>query len=325
MNACRRVGVASLTSFALLASSGAAAQTYPNKAIRFIVPFPPSGGNDVMARIIGQKLSENVGQQVVIDNRGGAGGNIGSELAAASLPDGYTILMGHIGTIAINPALYPKLRYDPIKDFSPVILVATAQNILVVHPSLPVKSVNDLISLAKARPGQLNYVSGGTGGAGHIAGELLKTLAKVDIVHVPYKGAGPALTDLLAGHVQLMITNMPAAMPHIRANKLVALGVTGARRSQLAPDLPTIAESGVPGYELTNWFGVLAPAATAREVINKLNGEIEKGLRTKEMRDRLAANGAEAVGGTPEQFAKHIKAEIGKWAKIIKEAGIRAD
>ncbi len=278
-----------------------------------------------MARIIGQKLSENVGQQVVIDNRGGAGGTIGSELAARSSPDGYTILMGHIGTMAINPALYPNLPYDPVRDFSPVILVATAQNILVVHPSLPVKSVQDLITLAKSKPGQLNYVSGGTGGAGHLAGELLKSLAQVDMVHIPYKGAGPALIDLLAGQVQLMITNMPAAMPHIKANKLVALGVTGAKRSRLAPDLPTIAEAGVPGYELTNWFGVLAPAATPREVINKLNAEIEKGLGTKEMLDRLAANGAEAAGGTPEQFAAYIKSEIGKWARIIRQAGIRAD
>lgn len=299
------------------------AQSYPAKPVRFIVPFAPGGGNDVMARLISGKLSENLGQQVIVDNRAGAGGSIGSELAAKAPPDGYTILMGHIGTLALNRSLYARLPYDPVKDFAPVSLVATAQNILIVHPSLPARSVKQLIAIAKSKPGELNFVSGGVGGAGHLAGELLKALAKVDMVHVAYKGAGPALTDLIAGHVQLMITNMPAAMPHVKSGKLRALAVTGARRSSLVPDLPTIAEAGVPGYELMNWFGVVAPAATPRDIVGKLNQEIVKGLKTGDMRSLLAANGAEPVGSTSEQFAAHIKAEIAKWAKVIRAAGLR--
>ena len=318
--------IAALASLLLLLSPSIAwAQSYPSKPLRFIVPFAPGGGNDVMARLIGGKLSETVGQQVIIDNRGGAGGAIGSELAAKAPPDGYTILMGHIGTLAINPALYPKLPYDPLKDFEPVCLVATAQNILVVHPSLPARSVKELISIAKAKPGHLNFVSGGTGGAGHLAGELLKSMAGVDMVHIGYKGAGPALTDLVGGQVHLMITNMPAAMPHVKSGRLRALAVTGESRSALMPDLPTIDEAGVPGYELTNWFGVVAPAGTPQPVVMHLNREIVIGLKTREMRDRLAAVGAEPVGSTPSAFAAHIRAEVAKWAKVITAAGIRAN
>jgi tripartite-type tricarboxylate transporter receptor subunit TctC len=299
------------------------AQMYPAKPVRFIVPFAPGGGNDVMARLIGSKLAEGLGQQVIIDNRAGAGGSIGSELVAKAPPDGYTILMGHIGTLAINPALYPKLPYDPVNDFEPVVLVATAQNILVVHPSLPVHSVKDLIAMAKKRPGQLNFVSGGTGGAGHLAGELLKSMAGIDMVHVAYKGAGPALRELVGGQVHLMITNMPAAMPHVKAGRLRALAVTGASRSTLVPDLPTMHEAGVTGYELTNWFGVVAPASTPEAIVMRLNREISNSLKTPDMRDRLAALGAEGVGSSPTAFAAHIKAEITKWAKVISAAGIQ--
>src|SRR5688572_18360068 len=262
----RDIGKALLLAGLASLAAAAAAQDYPVKPVRFIVPFPPGEGNDVMARIIAQKLAENLGQQVVIENRSGAGGIIGSELAAKSPPDGYTILMGHIGTLAFNASLYPKLPYDPLKDFAPVSLVAMAQNIFVVHPSLPVKTVKDFVALARSRPGQLNFVSGGTGGAGHIGGELLKLLAKIDMVHVPYKGAAPALTDLIAGNVHLMITNMPAAMPHVQSGRLKAIAVAGAKRSALVPHLPTIAESGVAGYELMNWFGIVAPAGTPRAI-----------------------------------------------------------
>lgn len=311
--------------FAALAPGAACAQAYPAKPLRFIVPFAPGGGNDVLARVLGSKLSEQLGQQVIIDNRAGAGGIVGSELAAKAPPDGYTVLMGHIGTLAINPSLYPKLPYDPIKDFEPVSLAATAQNIVLVHPSLPARNVKELLAIAKAKPGQLNFSSGGSGGAGHLAGELLKDLAKVDMVHVAYKGAGPALTDLIAGNVQLMITNMPAAMPHIKSGRLRALAVTGTARSPLMSQLPTMQEAGVAGYELTNWFGVVAPAATPKEIVLRLNREIVNGLKVQAMRDQLAGLGAEPVGSTPEAFAAHIKAEIAKWAKVISAAGIRAN
>jgi len=313
--------------FAVLLLTGCAAfaQVYPAKPVRFIVPFAPGGGNDVIGRLVSSSLSERLGQQVVVDNRGGAGGIIGSELTAKAAPDGYTLLLGHIGTLAINAGLYPKLSYDPIRDFAPVCLVATAQNILVVHPSLPARSVKELIALAKAKPGQLNFVSGGIGGAGHLAGELLNSMAGVQMVHIAYKGAGPALTDLVAGQVQLMITNMPAAMPHLKSGRLRALGVTGANRSPLMPDLPTISEAGLPGYELTNWFGVVAPAATPRAIVERLNEAIVSGLKTAEMRERLAAVGAEPVGSTPAAFAAHIKSETGKWSKVIATAGIKAN
>lgn len=313
------ISVSGLVSIDLLA------QSYPVKPIRFVVPFAPGGGNDIMARLISGKLSDMIGQQVVVDNRAGAGGSIGSKLVADATPDGYTILMGHIGTLALNPSLYKKLPYDPVRSFAPVTLVASAQNILVVHPSLPVRSVRDLVTLARAKPGELNYVSGGRGGAGHLAGELLNHMAKIRMVHVPYKGAGPALIDLVAGHVELMVTNMPAAMPHVRAGKLRALAVTGPQRSRLASELPTISESGVPGYELLNWFGIVAPAATPREISTKLNDVVSRALRTNDMIERLARAGAEPVGLGPDQFAVHIKAEIDKWARVIKAAGIEAE
>jgi len=324
MGALHRVlVVAAMTSAA--GFEPAAAQSYPSRPVRFIVPFAPGGGNDVMARLIGTSLAEGLGQQVVVDNRGGAGGIVGSEIAARSAPDGYTLLIGHIGTLAINPSLYAKLPYDPLKDFAPVALVATAQNVLLVYPGLPAKSVKELIVLAKSKPGQLNFASGGVGGAGHLAGELFNSMAGVQMAHVAYKGAGPALTDVVSGQVQLMITNMPAAMPHMKSGRLRALAVTGTHRSALAPELPTINEAGIPGYELTNWFGVVAPSGTAKVIITRLNEEIANGLKMPAMRERLAAVGAEPAGGTPADYFAHIKGEIAKWAKVIVAAGIKVN
>jgi tripartite-type tricarboxylate transporter receptor subunit TctC len=289
-----------------------------------IVPYPPGGGTDIVGRMVAQKLAENFGQTVVIDNRGGAAGSIGSEIAAKSAPDGYTILMGNVAPNAINVSLYAKLGYDPVADFSPVSLVASTPNILVVQPSLAVKTVADLVVLAKAKPGTLNYPSAGLGSSSHLAGELFDNLAGVKMVHIPYKGGGPALTDLLGGQVQLMFATMPAAMPHVKSGRLRAVAVTSARRSPAMPELPTIGET-LKGYEAATWYGVLAPARTPRAVIMALHGEVVKILGVAETRDRLLLQGFEPVGGTPEEFAAYIKAEIAKWGRVIKAAGIKAE
>jgi len=312
---------------ALLLAPGvqpAAAQSYPSRPVRLITPSSPGSGVDIVARIVGQKLSENLKQQVVIDNRAGAGANLGAEIAAKAAPDGYTLFMG-TPAHAINPGLYRRLNYDIVRDFAPISLVTTGQYVLVVHPSVPAKIVKDLIALAKARPGQLNYASAGNGNATHLAAELFKSLTGVNIVHVPYKGSGPALTDLIGGQVHLMFSNLTAGLPHIKSGKLRALAVTGARRSPTAPDIPTVTESGVPGYTVTSWYGVLAPAATSQEIVNRLNGEIVKVMRLPDMKGRLAAEGAEPTSSTPAEFAAFIKTEIAKWGKVVKEAGISAD
>ena len=290
-----------------------------------IVGYPPGGGTDIVARMVAQKLSENFGHTVVVDNRGGATGNIGTEMAARAAPDGYTILMGNVAPNAINVSLFAKLPYDPVKDFEPVTLVALTPNILIVNPSLPVKTVKEFIALAKAKPGTLNYSSAGIGSSSHLAPELLAILAGIDIVHVPYKGGGPGLVDVLSGQMQFMMTTMPAAMPHVKSGKVRALAVTSARRSQSLPALPTIDEAGVKGYEVSTWYGVLAPAHTPKPIVTKLHDEIVKILGVAETRDKLLAQGFEPVGSTPDEFGAYIKSEIAKWGKVVKTAGIKAE
>jgi tripartite-type tricarboxylate transporter receptor subunit TctC len=302
--------------------STAAAQTYPSKPIRFIVPFPPGGGNDTMARAFGQKMSEGFAQPIVIDNRPGAGGNIGAETAARALPDGYTVFLGGVGSHGINPNLQLKLPYDPLKDFAPISLIASAPLVIVVPPSLPIKTVSDLVQLAKARPGELNYASSGSGTIAHLSAELLNSMAKIKLEHVPYKGTGPALTDLLGGRVQVMFNSAVSILPQVRAGKLRAIAMTAAKRSAAMPDLATVAESGVPGYEAASWYGVLAPAVTPRPIVQKLNSEIVRIARMPEVRERLAADGADPVGSSPEEFAAYIRRELARWARVIEQARI---
>ena len=310
---------------ALAISAPAHAQLYPAKTVRMIVAYPPGGGTDIVGRTLAQKLGESLGQSVVVENRGGASGNIGTELAARAAPDGYTILMGNVAPNAINVSLFKDLPFDPVADFAPVSLVASTPNILVVHPSTPARTVKEVIALAKAKPGTLNFASAGVGSSSHLAGELFRILARADIVHVPYKGAGPAMVDVLSGQVQLYFATMPAAMPHVKAGKLAAVAVTSARRSQALPDLPTIEESGVPGYEASTWYGVLAPAHTPSAVVARLHGNIVKILADAALHARLADQGFDPVGNSPEEFGAYIKSEILKWGKVIRDAGIRPE
>jgi tripartite-type tricarboxylate transporter receptor subunit TctC len=304
---------------------GAFAQAYPNHTIRLVVPFPAGGTTDILARAAAQKLTESLGQAVVVDNRPGAGGNIGADIVAKSAPDGYTLLMGTVGTHAINPSLYAKMPYDHVKDFVPVVLVAGVPNVLVVNPSVPVHSVADLIKLAKSKPGEINFASSGAGTSIHLSGELFKTMAGVDMTHVPYKGSAPALTDLMGGQVQVMFDNLPSSLALIKSGKLRAIAVTSLKRAPALPDVPTIAESGLPGFEASSWFGVLAPAGTPAPVVARLNAEVNKWLQSPEAREQLLAQGAAAAGGTPEQFAAHIRAETEKWAKVVKASGAKVD
>ena len=318
-----------ITILAVLAAAGvlcgsAVAQDYPNKPLRLIVPFPPGGGNDILARAVGQKLSEIIGQQIIVDNRGGAGGLIGAELAAKAVPDGHTIFLASIGNLAFNPALHAKLPYDPVKDFAPVTLLATSAFILVVNPSLLAKSVKELIALATARPGQLNYASAGQGSSLHLTAEIFKLATGTDLVHVAYKGSAPALTDLISGQVQIMFGTMPATLPQVKAGKLRALGVSGAKRSAAAPEVPTIAES-VPGFEVLNWYGIVAPSKTPGAIVQKLNRDLLTALKSQAMAESLNSQGLEAAGGTPEKFGAFIKSEIAKYAKVVKAANIRAE
>lgn len=309
---------------ASLACGGALGQAYPTKSVRMLVPFPPGGGTDFMARLIGRHLSEKWGQPVLIENRPGASMMIASEIVAKAPPDGYTIIMSS-SNHTINPSLYPKIPYDTVKDFAPVTLVGTSPFLLVVHPSLPVKSTKELIALASARKGQLTYASSGTGGPQQLAGELFKSMAKVDITHVPYKGTGPAEVDLIGGHVQVMFATIISAAPQVAAGKMRALAITSKERSPAFPTLPTVSEAALKGYEATSWWGVLAPGRTPPEVINKLNADIVSVLQMAEPRSRITTLGGDPVGNTPQQFAALLQEELGKWAKVIKDANIKID
>ncbi len=313
-----------LTSAFCLGGAAADAQQYPSRPIRFIVPFAPGGSTDLLARFLAPRLTEALGQTVVVDNRGGAGGVIGAELAARAPADGYTIVLGSPGPLTINPNLQ-RVPYDTLRDFSPITLATISPFTLVVHPSLPVSSVKDLVALAKAKPGSLNYGSAGNGSVGHFSSEQFKALAGVDIVHVPFKGAGPAVADLLAGRLQLMFENLPTILPHVRSGKLKMLAVGTKTRSALVPEYPTVAEAGVPGYESSTAFGVLAPAGTPPAVIHRLNQETVKALQAVELKEKLSGLGLEAVGGTPLQYAQHLKDELAKYGRIVKAAGIKPD
>jgi tripartite-type tricarboxylate transporter receptor subunit TctC len=303
----------------------ALAQTYPAKPVKLVVPFPPGGATDVVARTLGQKLSEAWGQPVVVENRTGAGGNIGADVVAKAAPDGYTLLVASPAEIAINPHLYPQMPYDAAKDLVPVAQLATAPLVLVVHPSVPAKTVDDLIRLAKAQPAKINFASSGSGGPQHMAGELFKLLAKVDATHVPYKGGAPAITDLLGGQVQFFFAGVPPALPHIKSGRLRAIAVTTPRRSALLPELPTVAESGLPGFAIDNWQGLLAPAGTPPAVIAKLDADIAKVERDPEFAARLRALGAETVESSPAKFGAFIRSESEKYADIIRKSRARLD
>jgi tripartite-type tricarboxylate transporter receptor subunit TctC len=300
-------------------------QTFPDKPVRFVIGFTPGGPSDILARAVGQRLGERWGHQVVVENRPGAGGNLAAEAVAKSAPDGYTWLLGNNSILATNQSLYRKLPYDPVKDFAPVALVAVQPNILVVHPDVKASSVRELISLAKQSPGKLNYASSGAGAAAHLAGELFKSMAGLDMVHVPYKGAQPALTDLIAGQVQLMFATSASVIPYMKAGRLRALAVTTAQRSPSVPDLPTVSEAGLPGFEATTWHGVVVPSAVPPALVQKLNQDINAVLREKDLGERLAGLGAEIMTGSPRDFADYIAREIPKWAKVVKDSGARAE
>jgi len=300
------------------------AQQYPARPVRLIVPYPPGGGTDTLARVVSQKLSETLGQQVVMDNRPGAGANIGMELAARSAPDGYTLVLATISN-AISASLYSRLNYDLVRDFAPVTLLATTPHLLAVHPSLPVGSVKDLIALAKARPGQLVYSSAGSGTPTHLAGELFDYLAGVNMTHVPYKGGGPSVVALLGGEVTASFATMPSVLPYVKSGKLRGVAVTTSRRSPSAPDLPTVAESGLPGFDMGSWYGLMAPAGTPGAVVSHLNAETIKVLKLADVKQRLDNSGFDALVSTPEEYAAYTRSEIDKWAKIVKASGARAE
>jgi len=306
---------------AALVAPAAAQNNYPTRTVRLIVPSSPGGGTDISARILAPQLTQFLGQQVIVENRPGAGTMIGGEAVARAAPDGYTLLMG-ISTLAINPAMYKKVPYDALKDLAPISQAVALSNVLVIHPSLPPRNLKEFIAFAKARPGDLNFASAGKGTSPHLSMELFLVLAKLKMLHVPYKGSGPGVTDLIAGHVPVMMPNMLSAQPHIKSGRLRALGVTGGKRAPGADDIPTIAEAGVPGYEAVQWYGVLAPAGTPAEIIGKLHAGVVRAVQSPEVRKRLMNDGAEPVGSSPAEFGAYIRAETEKWARVIKAAGI---
>jgi tripartite-type tricarboxylate transporter receptor subunit TctC len=301
------------------------AQNYPNKTIRFIMPYPVGGSIDIAGRMVMQKLAENLGQQVVVDNRTGAGGIVGTEMAAHSAADGYTLVMGGNGTLALSPHLQRNLPYDPVRDFAPVTQLVIIPYVLVVNPAFKPNSIAELIALARSRPGEINYASGGNGSAPHLAAELFKRMADVRLLHVPYKGSTPGINDVISGQVQLTFTGIPSVLSQIKSGRLRPLAVTSAKRAAALPNVPTIGESGVPGYEVSPWFGVLVPARTPPALVTRLNSEIVKVLQSPAIRERFAAEGVEPVGNTPAQFAAYIRLELVKWGKVLEDAGIRAD
>lgn len=301
------------------------AQGFPAKPIRWILPYPPGGGSDTIARPVARKLSENVGQQVIVDNRGGAGGNIGMETAARAAPDGYTIVMGLTAQLAVNPALYQKIPYDPIRDFEPITLLANGAYVLAAHPSLPVKTMKDVIMIAKKRPGEILYASSGNGSGAHLASELLNNMTGIKLKHVPYKGGGPALVDTISGQTQLLFATPIASSGHLKAGRLRAIAVSTTKRVNSMPDVPTIAESGVPGFDAGVWYGMLAPKGTPRDIITRLNEEFRKVLGDPEIRNFLTKSAVEPDGGTPEELGKYMRSELAKWAKVVKAANIRLD
>jgi tripartite-type tricarboxylate transporter receptor subunit TctC len=325
MNKIKYLYLLAIGASSLAAAVPAFAQAFPAKPIRLILPYPPGGGSDTIARPFARKMGENIGQQVIVDNRGGAGGNIGMEAAARSAPDGYTVVMGLTAQLAVNPGLYQKLPYDPLRDFEPITLLANGAYLLVAHPSLPVKSLKDVIAIAKKRPGELFYASSGNGSGAHLASELLNTMAGIRIVHVPYKGGGPALVDTIAGQTQLLFATPIASAGHLKAGRLRAIAVSTTKRVNSMPDVPTASESGLPGYDSGVWYGMLAPRGTPREIVARLNEEFRKVLADPGIRDFLTKSGIDPEGSSPEELAKYMRSEIDKWAKVIKSANIRLD
>jgi tripartite-type tricarboxylate transporter receptor subunit TctC len=306
-------------------SAADAAHAYPDRPIRLIAPFVPGGPTDIVARLVAQKMSDNVKQTVVVDNRGGAGGSVGMQIAANSAPDGYTLVLGSSGNLAVNPALDSKLPYHPLKDFQPLTQTTSGPQILVVPNSLAVKTLQDFIILAKAKPGQLNYASGGTGTTTHLGPELFKLASGINIVHVPYKGTGQALTDVISGQVQMMMSSALPAVPHLKAGRLRGLAVTSAKRAAVAPDLPTVAESGLPGFETTSWHGVLVPAKTPKAISSRVHAELVKALNQPDVKEKFAGLGMDVVANRPEEFSAYIKSESDKWSKVIKTIGIKPE
>jgi tripartite-type tricarboxylate transporter receptor subunit TctC len=317
--------LAAIASLTALLALPAAAQQYPSKPIVLVVPFAPGGTSELISRLVAQKLSERLGQQVVVENRPGAAGNIAMEQVARAAPDGYTLILGHIGTLAVNPAMFPKLPYDAVKDFAPVSLIAAVPNIVTVNPAVPAKTLKEFLDLARAKPGSINYGSAGNGSAGHLAMEYLKRIAKVDMVHVPYKGTGPMLTDLLAGQTQATFTGSSPLIPHINTGKLRALAVGSAKRIPSLPDVPTVAESGFAGFETAQWYGIIAPAKTPPAVIQKLSAEIAQVMKLPDVVARLSGDGTVMIGSTPKEFAAYIDKEMKRWGEVVRAANIKAE
>ena len=324
MRSIRFTSIATIATLTAVVAAGACAQDYPNKPVRIVVPFAPGGGTDLSARIVAQKLTESLGANFVVDNRPGAAGIVGTEAVAKSKPDGYALLVVS-SSHAMNPAMYSKLPYDTARDFVPVSLLLSGPTLVVAHPSLPAKNARELIALAKAKPGVLTFASAGHGTPPHMAGELFKSLAKIDILHIPYKGNGPAYTDLMAGQVSLMFPNIATSLPYVKTGRMRSIGVGSKQRSQIAPDIPTVHESGLPGYEMGSWFGLLAPAGTPAAVITRLQQEIAKIFKMPDVREKLFAQGVEPVGSTPQEFASFLQNETTVWAKVIRSSGLKPE